>query len=153
MNEVLKTVQQTEVDKSLDHAKFYQSFVRSYRIRARAKGDGNVPFLSLPKNVQVDENEITTIPLFSEEFEGIPPFSEVVLLEKSLYLALNQLVKKRFIMPTDTKLIPEVGLSDFGFIIGTVGKSSGPIAFVVTLPALKSETVPKSNFLVHAASS
>jgi len=58
---------------------------------------------------------------------------------------LNQLIRERFLVQPTTKLIPEVGLTSEGFIVGTTNKERD-IAFLCILPNLELIKIPKSNF-------
>lgn len=146
MSEVLKTVSQTKKDTSLELSEFYSRIVKQYIEEA----EETFAVISLPPDYQVVKKDFATIPLDAEKILRLLEFSgEKAILEENLYLLLNQLVCERHLLPNGSKLIPEVGLTNLGLIVGRTrheDKLKGPVAFLIRLPAFQSTGISKENF-------
>lgn len=144
MSEILKPLTQTDTDPLLEISEFYSRFVKAHI----ENSESEVGVISFPQDLKVDKEDFVTVPLSAEEISRLPNFEETAILNENLYLFLHRLVRERFLIPQTTKLIPQVGLTQFGFIMGTAvkEKTQGPIAFFVRMPAFVSSSISKSTF-------
>ncbi len=153
MREVLSTVDQK--DPLVELNRVYTAIVKNYIERA----EDEVVILRIPADFELIKKDLITIPLSSEElarFGENDKIEEIAILDENLYLLLNQVVRERFLTSPSTKLIPKVGWTRLGFIIGTAvdkEKSRWPIAFFVKLPAFELTKIPRGCFTGYEASS